>query len=304
MKSDGYIVKFVNYATHPEGTGKLHYDVLKQHGKCIWGQWSPKGGLMYETTYKRMNTEVPFSLYAVDKQFAILKMTVERVLRKEEVIAEGLEYLIPSYYSVETSCASFYLISSIESFPIDEIYKLIISSSGNCADRLNQVNSCGPVRVYWDNNASQHTIASTRSFLPPISKDEPEDNDVTNSERCHTIYRYRFKDKPDRCYIGRTSNLKRRIAHHSNQKNWLATKEQWKVLYVMFQSCGYDSFEFDILHENLTLEEAKYLEAWEIENHQSYYRHQHGFNVKDESENLKHKPATLTGFDLTDLSSV
>lgn len=304
MRDIGYIVTFKNYATHPEGTGKLHYDVLRQHGKCIWGQWSPNGNIMYENTYKRMNTEVPFFLYAIDKQFALLKMTVERVLRKEEVVDEGLDYLIPSYYSVDTPCANFYLISSIDSFPVEEMGRLVVKSSDGPASDLHQINSRGPVKVYWSDDTIQlkSSTTSTRSYLPPSAKIE-EENDVTDTERCHVVYRYTFKDKPDKHYIGRTGNLKRRIAHHSNRKNWLAGKEQWKVLYMMFQSYGYENFEFSILHDNLTLAEAKYLEAWEIEKHQSYYRHQQGFNVKDESENLKYKPDTLIGFDVEDLYS-
>lgn len=304
MQDIGYIVTFKNYAAHPEGTGKLHYDVLKQHGKCIWGQWSPNGNLMYENTYKRMNTETPFFLYAIDRQFALLKMTVERVLRKEEVLDEGLDYLIPSYYSVNTPCANFYLISSIDSFPAEELDRLVVKSSGGSASNVHQINSRGPIKVYWSNDIiPQDFSVSTRLYLPPTAKETLEEDTSTDNDRRHVVYRYTFKDKPNKHYIGRTGDLHKRIAHHSNRKNWLSSKEQWKVLYMMFQSCGYDSFEFSVLHDNLTLAEAKYLEAWEIERHQSYYRHQQGYNVKDESENLKYKPDTLIGFDIEDLYS-
>lgn len=285
---NGYLVKFKNYAHNPEGTGKLHYEVLAQLGQCIWGQWTANGNPMYASTLKRMNQEVPFYLYALDNNFALLKMRVERVLTKEEVCQEELGYLIPTYYSVDTPCASYYLISEIKIYPPEEGCKVIITNSGNSALSVSQVNSRGPMKVHWDPEQTL-TINPTRalkpaSYDPPIackSIEEPAAADDKN----YVVYRYQSKID-GKCYIGLTGNLQQRVNHHKNPSNWRSAKEKWKILYIMFSMYGYDSYEFSILHENLTKEEAEYWEAKEIENHNCYYPN--GFNVRDESRHLNH----------------
>lgn len=287
MTDKGYLVRFKNYALSEEGTGKLHYQVLSTLGQCIWGQWTANGNPMYESTFKRMNDEAPFYLYALDKQFALLKMKVERVLRKEEVINEQLGYLIPTYYSVDTPCASYYLISQIDIFPPEEATKVIITSSGNCALNIAQVNSRGPMAVYWDEHSTikaPTTPIKPSSYMPPqaidIIEEELEDNSEKNN---YVVYRYRSIND-GKTYIGLTGNLKQRIAHHSNPRNWRVGKEKWKVLYMFFSMYGYDQYEFTVLHEGLTKEEAEYWEAKEIENHDCYYPK--GMNVRNESRHL------------------
>ena len=76
----------------------------------------------------------------------------------------------------------------------------------------------------------------------------------------YAVYRYRSKID-GKTYIGMTGNLKQRIAHHSNPNHWRTGKEKWKVLYMMFSMYGYDNYEFTVLHDNLTKEEAEYWEA-------------------------------------------
>lgn len=282
----GYLVRFKNFAQHPEGTGKLHYEILAKHGKCIWGQWTANGNPMYKSTFNRMNEEVPFYLYALDKQFALLKMKVERVLRKEEVISEQLDYLIPTYYSIDTPCASYYLISCIDIFPPEEAVKVIITSSGNCAFNIAQVNSRGPMAVHWEDSISttivQPKIKPSSNYAPPVAK---ETKKAISDENNHNYVVYRYQSKIDgKTYIGLTGNLKDRFSHHSNPNNWRSNKEKWKVLYMMFSMYGYENYEFTILHENLTKTEAEYWEAKEIENHNCYYPN--GMNVRNESRHL------------------
>ena len=286
----GYLVRFKNYALSEEGTGKLHYQVLAKVGKCIWGQWTANGNPMYESTFKRMNEETPFYLYALDKQFALLKMRVERVLRKEEVINEQLGYLIPTYYSIDTPCANYYLISQIDIFPPEEAVKVIITSSGKCAYDVAQVNSRGPMAVHWEENTSiiapKVPIKPASSYMPPAPVEEPIISETNDTHNNYAVYRYRSKID-GKTYIGMTGNLKQRIAHHSNPNHWRTGKEKWKVLYMMFSMYGYDNYEFTVLHDNLTKEEAEYWEAKEIENHNCYYPN--GMNVRDESRHLNQK---------------
>lgn len=282
--NDGYLVKFKNYAQSEKGTGKLHYDVLAQFGKVIWGQWSTKGNPMYDKTFNRMNKEVPFYLYALDNTFALLKMKVERVLRKEEVTQEELGYLIPTYYSIDTPCANYYLISQIEIFPPEEALKVIITSSGNPAITTGQVNSRAPMKVYWDN--SNKDIISPNKPIKPASYNPPVAKATSDNENNNTYAVYRYSSKIDgKTYIGMTKNLKDRISHHSNPNNWRSQKEQYKILYLMFSMYGYENYELTVLHENLTEDEAHYWEAKEIENHNCYFPN--GLNKRDESKYLK-----------------
>ena len=283
---NGYIVKFKNFAQSPEGTGKLHYQVLAESGQCIWGQWTANGNPMNQSTYERMNKETPFYLYALDNNFALLKMKVERVLFKEEVLNENLGYLIPAYYSIDTPCANYYLISSIDILPVEEAFKVIISSSGNSILGLNQVNSRSPIKVEWNENSITVPTPQSKpaSYMPPI--DLKNNNNQTEAENNHSYTVYRYKSKIDgKCYIGLSGNFKERVAHHKNPANWCSKKEKWKVLYMFFMMYGYENFDLTVLHEGLTKEEAQYWEAKEIENHNCYYPN--GFNVRDESKHLK-----------------
>ena len=62
-------------------------------------------------------------------------------------------------------------------------------------------------------------------------------------------------------YIGQTLNIKRRIKEHKSQyKDW-------------------DNFTVNILHQNLSKEEADFLEKKEIQQHNSLYPH--GYNLQD-----------------------
>ena len=80
-----------------------------------------------------------------------------------------------------------------------------------------------------------------------------------------------------------TNDIKRRRSEHENPTTW--QREKKKYLYINMQMFGLDDFEFKILHENLTEEEAHYWEAKEIENYNSYFPN--GFNERNESRYLK-----------------
>lgn len=148
MNNDGYLVKFKNYEKVAEGTDKLHNEILIEKGKCLWGQWSITKNLMSENTLNRLNKETPFNLYALDNNYALLKMRVERVLTKEEIINEKLEHLIPSYYSINTPCCNYYLITSLETLPVGYSNSLI-TTNGKSAFKAKQINSTSPWKVSW-----------------------------------------------------------------------------------------------------------------------------------------------------------
>lgn len=275
MCDNGYLVKFNNFKENPNGTGKLHYQVLKEYGKVLWGQWSANGNIMSQTTYDRMNNEVPFYLYAFDKNTALLKMKVDQVLYKDEVINQSLEYLIPSYYSIDTPCTNYYLISKIEILPAISAQNLITANGNNVYDKARNVNSCSPWNVFWGEEVR------TQSSPEIIEIKEIVCNKENNDDLLYTIYCYTSKTTGKE-YIGMTNNISRRIAEHSNISNW--QRERKKYLYTMFTVLGYDDFDLTILHQNLSENEAHYWEAKEIEQHNCYWPN--GLNERNESHYL------------------
>lgn len=289
MEHIGYFVRFNNFAVNPEGTGKLHINVLKQYSKVIWGQWRNGVNLLNNKTMKEMNTMTPFSFYALDKNIALLKMRVIRVLTREEVIAEKLEYLIPNYYNIDTPCSAYYLIDKIEVFPPESAMKVININTNRPIYLASQVNSTTPWRVREispdlgteDLVENKVNIQSNNNFKPPIVKVSTSINSKVKDQN-YTVYCYTNKTL-NKSYIGMTNDIKRRRSEHENPTTW--QREKKKYLYINMQMFGLDDFEFKILHENLTEEEAHYWEAKEIENYNSYFPN--GFNERNESRYLK-----------------
>lgn len=286
MEHTGYFVKFNNFAMHPSGTGKLHIDVLSKHSQVIWGQWRAGANLLNENIYKEMNSVVPFDFYALDKNVALLKMHTIRVLTKEEVINEHLEYLIPEYYNIDTPCSAYYLIDKIEILPPISASKVINVNTKRSIYEAAQVNSTTPWRVKeTDEDLGIEDIAVApvvrSKSAPPVAKEPPAVNPI--NER-YTIYRY-FSKTTKKCYIGLTNDINRRRKEHENPSSW--NREKKKYLYTAMQLMGLEDFEFSILHTDLTLDEAHYWEAQEIEIHNSYFPN--GLNERNESRYLTKK---------------
>lgn len=284
MKHTGYFVKFNNFAMHPSGTGKLHIDVLAKHSQVIWGQWRNGVNLLNEKIRIEMNEVAPFDFYALDKNVALLKMHTTRVLTKEEVIAENLEYLIPEYYNIDTPCSAYYLIDKIEILPPASATKVINVNTNRTIYEAAQVNSTTPWRVKEideDLGVEDVVIAvappSRSKSAPPVAIKAP----VAANEK-YSVYRY-FSKTTKKCYIGLTNDINRRRKEHENPSSWV--REKKKYLYTAMQLMGLEDFEFSILHTDLTEEEAHYWEAQEIELHNSYFPN--GLNERNESRYLR-----------------
>ena len=283
MEYTGYFVRFNNFATHPAGTGRLHIDVLNQYSQVIWGQWRTGVNLLNEKIYNEMNNIAPFYFYALDKSVALLKMQVIRVLTREEVINEQLEYLIPNYYDINTPCSAYYLIDKIEILPAESAMKVININTKKPIYDAAQVNSTIPWRVCEiDNdlgveNIILPTVKAVKSQPPKATSQIIE---PTTDHYC--VYQY-YSKTMHKSYIGLTNDIARRKREHENPGNWL--KEKKKYLYTAMQLMGLDDFEFHVLHSNLSEVDGHYWEAKEIENHNAYFPD--GFNERKESRYLK-----------------
>lgn len=276
-----YFLKFKNFQSHPEGTGKLHYQVLQKEGRVLWGQWRKGETLLSRRTKEEMNTVAPFTLYILDKDVALLQLTVEKVYDREEVIEAQLTDLIPTYYDIDTPCSAFYLVSNIEILPPEEAIQIVNINTGTSIYYSAQVNSTTPWRVKktTDPILAPVKIPTTtkNDFLPPASVS----TDNINNSNTYWIYKYQSQTT-GKSYIGMTNNLTRRRKEHENPATW--KREKKKYLYVMMSFLGIDDFTFEVLHEGLTEEEAHHWEAKEIENHNSYYPN--GLNERNESRYL------------------
>jgi hypothetical protein len=273
-----YFLKFKNFATNPMGTGRLHYEVLKEKGQVIWGQWRTGVNELNAKTKKTMKENLPFTLYELDPSVALLKLTVVDVFSKDEVIEKGLEHLIPNYYSIDTPCSAFYLVSAIEILSVDVGNTIVNVNTGKPITMSQQVNSTTPwvVRHLEDGEEAKFAPAVKAIKVPEI-KEEYEVNGT------YSVYRY-YCPLLNKYYIGMTNNVERRRKEHENPATWDAHKKVY--LYTAMRFCGGPSqMQFDVLHSGLTEEEAHYWEAKEIENHNAYYPN--GLNERNESRYLK-----------------
>ena len=77
-------------------------------------------------------------------------------------------------------------------------------------------------------------------------------------------------------YVGITKDIKERFNYHKTRYN---RKKEWnKPLYKAFRKYGIDNFSFEILNDNLTVEEAKLKEIEYIKCYKSL-SHQSGYNI-------------------------
>lgn len=126
-----------------------HLDILREYGKVLWGQWKsdPKSIKTYsKNAYIDINKNGA-DFYEIG-QTTVWKMHVERVLLKEEVINEGLEFLIPSYYDINKPCYCWYLVNDIKDYGSKECAKHLYSRSGRMLIRSNQIPGNAPWNVY------------------------------------------------------------------------------------------------------------------------------------------------------------
>ena len=104
-----------------------------------------------------MKANLPFTLYVIDTQVALLKLTVTDVLTREEVIENKMEHLIPTYYSIDTPCSAYYVLSDIEILPVAAGDNIVNINTKKPITLSQQVNSTTPWRVRsLEEEKSQH----------------------------------------------------------------------------------------------------------------------------------------------------
>lgn len=79
-------------------------------------------------------------------------------------------------------------------------------------------------------------------------------------------------------YIGITKDIKDRWQYHKTRAFQINHKEYNKVLYQAIRKYGLENFQFSILEENLTPEEARVKEKYWIQKLNTM-SHDHGYNV-------------------------
>lgn len=274
-----YALRYKNYALHPRGTDFLHYKVFSEKGKVIWGQWTSGVNKLSESRFEIMNEE-PFTLYAFDKNSALIEMKVSRVLRAEEITDE-LAKLIPEYYRHKRdSISAFYLVDEMIVRPVSAIEGIYNVNTGTCLIQANQINSNAPWGVKEEEpKERKEDEISNRLLETDISKYLEEDILEDNS---HSVYKYTHKES-GKVYVGQTNNLSRRKREHESKTTWKRHKK--KYLYIMFAMYGVDSFDYQVLHSELSKEDADIGEAFEIKKHNAYFPN--GLNERDESRHLK-----------------
>lgn len=91
----------------------------------------------------------------------------------------------------------------------------------------------------------------------------------------------------DKKYVGYTKKLEQRKIQHFNPAYWL--EHPTKRLYEVMQECPDDTFHMYPIITGLTGKEARYAEAYIINNKKTYPPY--GYNVNREREFLKVKTA-------------
>jgi group I intron endonuclease len=103
-----------------------------------------------------------------------------------------------------------------------------------------------------------------------------------SDERNHLIYK--IKSPSSKVYIGQTVNLKQRLNNHKNKRSSCI------AISNAIQKYGWDNMTVEVLHENLTLDEANELEEFEIVNNNSLIPN--GYNMLTGGANSLHTEVT------------
>lgn len=182
----GYAVRF----QQSEQTYK-HLDILRDYGQVLWGQWRKPGSKaqLSKTTKDAMNKNGT-TIYAIG-QTTVWNMHIEKVLSTEEVKEQELEYLIPSYYDINTECYCWYLIDDIKDYESKECLLTLFTSSGLSFTNINQIPGNSPFRVYSTGNPETSIKKYTPKTIPRAYN--PERAKITKSIRYDVMKRDGFK---------------------------------------------------------------------------------------------------------------
>lgn len=95
------------------------------------------------------------------------------------------------------------------------------------------------------------------------------------------MYVYKITNKiNNKCYIGITKDIVRRFSYHKRVREEENCKEYDKPLYAAIRKYGIDNFEFSVLEEGLSIEEANLREIALIKEYNSL-THNHGYNIRE-----------------------
>lgn len=95
------------------------------------------------------------------------------------------------------------------------------------------------------------------------------------------MYVYKITNKiNNKCYIGITKDIVRRFSYHKRLREKENCKEYDKPLYAAIRKYGIGNFEFSILEEGLSIEEANLREITLIKEYNSL-THNHGYNIRE-----------------------
>ncbi len=140
----GWAVRF----NESEATFK-HLDVLRENDMVLWGQWRKPGSKakFSDNTKIAMNECEDCHIIAIGQTTA-WNMHITKVLSTEEVITEGLEYLIPDYYDITQECYCWYLIDDIKDYNGKDVLNTMCSSGGSYLSMAHQIPGNAPWRVF------------------------------------------------------------------------------------------------------------------------------------------------------------
>lgn len=229
--------------------------------------------------FQEMINDCPFYLYTIDtlhQAFARFKVD-EIYLNYSDIPNEKLS-LIPNNLNKLYGYA-YYKFIEFKELPYEASNAIVNTNTGRSIYGAKQINPNAPWHVECiEGMLGQYLINN----LPPLDIE-----DLFGQYKNFCVYRY-YLDLPEckMSYIGMTRDIQQRYNHHKNPSSWNSKNEQSKFLYMAFKNpiIGYDKFQFEILHSNLTEEEAHYWEAKEIQNFNSYFPF--GFNVRNENKYL------------------
>lgn len=233
-----------------------------------------------QNRFQEMETHYPFYLYVIDtlhQSFAKLKI-IQIYINYSDIPNEKL-YLIPESLKQLYGYA-YYEFSDLEVLPYEASNAVINVNTGNSLYEVRQINSNAP----WYVECLEGKLGTYLIDNAP----QPDFEDSLGNYPNFCVYRY-YLDLPNckMSYIGMAKDIQHRYDHHKNPSSWNSKNEHNKFLYIAFKNpaIGYDKFQFEILHSNLTEDEAHYWEAKEIQNFNAYFPF--GFNVRNEDKYLK-----------------
>ena len=213
-----------------------HLDVLKIHGAVLWGAWQKIGAknpFLSKTTKDFMNQQ-GCTIYAIG-QTTVWNMSVTQTLYTEEVKEAALEYLIPSYYSIDTPCYCWYLIEDIKDYGDRNILAQLRTTSNKDLIHVAQIAGNAPWQVHLASTLTKEEILVPKIIPRAYNPHQKERNKMTPGLRFQIFKRDGYKC----CICGRTSKedgVKLHVDHKKAIANGGLT--ELNNLWTLCQDCN------------------------------------------------------------------